>query len=325
MKIGIIGCGHVGAASGYACVLKGVGTEIVMVDRNKDLAAAQAEDILHATPFASPIPVRSGEVADLDGAGIIIIAAGAAQKTGETRLDLLKRNADIFSDLIPQILNASPDAVLLIASNPVDVMTQMVASIAQKTHGINASRIIGSGTILDTARFRALIAAHLGVSSHSVHAYVLGEHGDSEVLHWSGALVGTIPLANFAAQVDAPITQQIRDQVDEGVRRAAYRIIHGKGATWFGIGAGMARLAMAVIGDENALITCSTPTANILGGGEVVCLSYPRIINRQGIIRTLVPEMNQSELDLLTKSALVLSQAAQEIGVADVSSSSYVA
>ena len=318
MKIGVIGCGQVGARSAYACVLKGVGTEIVLVDRNSALASAQAEDILHATPFSSPIPVRAGQIEDLHGAGIVVIAAGAAQKSGETRLDLLKRNADIFSDIIPKIFNVAPDAVLLIASNPVDVMTQMVASIAQKTHGIHASKIIGSGTILDTARYRALLGAHLGISSHSVHAYVLGEHGDSEVLHWSGALVGTIPLTNFAAQVDAPITQQIKDQIDEGVRRAAYRIIEGKGATWFGIGAGIARMAKAIVRDENALLTCSTPTSGLLGREQSICLSYPRVINRQGVVRTLVPEMNEGELELLKKSAEVLAGAADDIGVLDI-------
>jgi L-lactate dehydrogenase len=201
VKIGIIGCGQVGAATAYACVLRGAGTELVLIDRNAALAEAQAEDILHATPFAAPVLVRSGGFEDLSGAGIVIIAAGAAQKVGETRLDLLKRNADIFSEMIPSILNAAPDALLLIASNPVDVMTHMVASIAQKTHGIPASRIIGSGTILDTARFRSLLSGFLGVSSHSVHAYVLGEHGDSEVLQWSGATVGNMPLDSFAAQI----------------------------------------------------------------------------------------------------------------------------
>lgn len=317
MKIGIIGCGQVGAASAYACVLRGIGTEIVLVDRNEALAAAQAEDILHATPFAAPIPVRAGTIEALAGAGIIVIAAGAAQKDGETRLDLLKRNADIFSQLLPQIFNVAPDAVLLIASNPVDVMTQMVASIAQKSHVVPPSRIIGTGTILDSARFKALLGAHLGISSHSVHAFVLGEHGDSEVLHWSGALIGTIPLYNFAAQVDAPITQQIREQIDDGVRRAAYRIIQGKGATWFGIGAGIARLARAVIHDENALITCSVPTVDVLEEGAV-SLSFPRIINSQGMVRTLVPDMDDAEQQALRRSAGILMEAAQAIGVADL-------
>ncbi len=315
MKIGIIGCGQVGAATAYACVLRGAGTELVLIDRNAALAEAQAEDILHATPFAAPVLVRSGGFADLSGAGIVIIAAGAAQKVGETRLDLLKRNADIFSEMIPSILNAAPEALLLIASNPVDVMTHMVASIAQKTHGIPASRIIGSGTILDTARFRSLLSGFLGVSSHSVHAYVLGEHGDSEVLQWSGATVGNMPLDSFAAQIGAPITSAVRSQIDEGVRKAAYRIIQGKGATWFGIGAGMARLAQAIIRNENAVITCSAPTSDLLTGGRLVSLSFPRVINAKGIVATLRPDLNREEEAALLQSAEILGAATSEIGL----------
>jgi L-lactate dehydrogenase len=309
MKIGIIGCGQVGAASAYACVLKGIGTELVLVDKNNDLAIAQAEDILHATPFASPLSVKAGQYSDLAGAGIVMIAAGAAQKDGETRLDLLKRNADIFSEMIPQILKFAPDATLLIASNPVDVMTYMVSAIARKSHHAYPERIIGSGTILDTARFRSLLGQHLGVSSHSIHANVIGEHGDSEVLHWSGATVGNLSLESFASQVGLPVTQTIRDQIDEGVRHAAYRILKGKGATWFGIGAGMARLAQAIIGDENAVITCSAPTQNIHPNIGPVGLSLPRIVNRTGIVQTLRPELNYSESAAFVRSAEILSDA----------------
>ncbi len=313
MKIGIIGCGQVGAASAYACVLRGVGTELVLVDRNRDLAEAQAEDIQHATPFAAPILVKSGDFADLAGCGIVMIAAGAAQKPGETRLDLLKRNADIFSEMIPNILNAAPDAILLIASNPVDVMTHMVSSIAHKTHGVLPERVIGSGTILDTARFRSLIGAHLGVSSHSIHAYVLGEHGDSEVLHWSEATVGNLHLEDFATQVGRPVTPELRQKIDEGVRRAAYHIIKGKGATWFGIGAGMARLAQAIIRDENAVITCSMPTADIAPHLGLVSLSFPRIISARGVIRTLYPSLDTQEKAALIRSADILSSAIADI------------
>lgn len=309
MKIGIIGCGQVGAASAYACVLRGVGTELVLVDKNNDLAVAQAEDILHATPFAAPLSVKAGQYSDLAGAGIVMIAAGAAQKDGETRLDLLKRNADIFSDMIPQILKFAPDAILLIASNPVDVMTYMVSAIARKSHHAYPERIIGSGTILDTARFRSLLGQHLGVSSHSIHANVIGEHGDSEVLHWSEATVGNLSLESFASQVGLPVTQVIRDQIDEGVRRAAYRIIKGKGATWFGIGAGMARLAQAIIGDENTVITCSANVQDLYPQMGAVSLSLPRIINKTGIVQTLCPELDEGETAAFLRSAGILSDA----------------
>jgi len=314
MKIGIIGAGQVGAASGYACVLKGVGSQLVLIDKNAALARAQAEDILHATPFASPLPVSGGDdYAVLEGAGIVMIAAGVAQKPGESRLDLLKRNASVFEEIVPRILDAAPDAILLIASNPVDVMTHMVTHIAARSHGIAPARVIGSVTILDTARFRALLAAHLGVSSHSVHAYVLGEHGDSEVLHWSGVSVGNMPLANCAAQLAAPVTDDIRARIDEGVRRAAARIIAGKGATWFGIGGGMARLAQAILDDEHAIITCSLLTPEV-EGVENVTLSLPRVVARGGIVHTLFPPLDADEKERLAASARLLRDAAAGIG-----------
>ncbi len=312
MKIGLVGCGHVGAASAYACVMRGVGTELVLIDYNPDLAAAQAEDILHATPFASPVPVRAGDYEDLTGAGIVMIAAGVGQKPGETRLDLLKRNADVFAAIIPQILKHAPEAILLIATNPVDVMTHMAAHIAGEC-GVESHRVIGSGTILDTARYRALLGRHLGVSSHSVHAYVLGEHGDSEVLHWSGANVGNMRLASFAAQVKAPLTDAVKTQIDDGVRRAAYRIIKGKGATWFGIGAGMARIGQAILDDEHAVLTVCSPAKKI-EAVENVTLSLPRIVSATGIEATLYPEMDETESAAIGNSAAILREAIDAIG-----------
>lgn len=206
MKIGIVGCGQVGAASAYACVMKNIGMEIILVDANASLAQAQAEDISHAAPFAAPIPVKAASYDGLQGAGLVMVAAGLSQKAGETRLDLLKRNADVFAEVIPQIRKAAPDAIILNATNPVDIMTHLAAHFGSCEDG----RVIGSGTILDTARFRSLLARHVGVSPHSVHANVLGEHGDSEVLHWSGSFIGNISVENFAAQSSAPITEQMR-------------------------------------------------------------------------------------------------------------------
>lgn len=313
MKIGVVGCGNVGSASAYACVLRGVGTEMVMVDYNHSLACAQAEDILHATPFAKSMPVRAGDYNDLEGAGVVMIAAGVNQKPGgETRLDLLKRNADIFRTIIPPILKAAPDAILLIASNPVDIMTHMATDIAEASGG-SATRVIGSGTILDTARFRALLAQHMQVSSHSVHAHVLGEHGDSEVLHWSEVQVSNMALGAFAAQIGAPVTQRIKDEIDNGVRRAAYSIIQGKGATWYGIGAGMARIARAVLENEHAVLTCSSRLAEVEGVADVT-LSLPHIVSRNGIEKTLYPNLSEEESRLLTQSAETIRGALASIG-----------
>ncbi len=313
MKIGVVGCGNVGSASAYACVMRGVGTEIVLVDYNPALARAQAEDILHATPFAKGVPVTACDYDGLAGAGIVMIAAGVAQKPGETRLDLLKRNADIFNTIIPDILRAAPDAILLIASNPVDIMTHMVGRIAAN-HGHARKRIIGSGTILDTARFRALLAQHLGVSPHSVHAHVLGEHGDSEILNWSGASISNLPLSDFAAQIGSPITAAIRDHIDNGVRRAAYHIIQGKGATWYGIGAGMARIAQAIAENENAVLTCSTHFEEIEGIRDVT-LSLPQLVSAQGVVQTIYPTLSADEHKGLAQSAAVIRGALDALGL----------
>jgi L-lactate dehydrogenase len=312
MKIGIVGCGHVGSTCAYACVLRGVGTEIVLVDKNLKLAKAQAEDILHATPFAHPVPCRVGDYSDLEDAAIVMIAAGVNMIPGETRLDLLKRNTEVFFQIIPSILKAAPDTILLNATNPVDVMTHMAARIAGDCSGHDPSRVIGSGTILDTARFRSLLGQHLRVSSHSVHANVLGEHGDSEVLHWSGVAIGNVPLTNFALQVDSPITTAVRKRIDEGVRGAAYRIIEGKGATWFGVGAGMARIAQAIISDEHAVLTCSATTPDIEGMPNV-SLSVPRLIAANGIERTIYPELDEEERKAFQKSAEVLWEATEKL------------
>jgi L-lactate dehydrogenase len=312
MKIGIVGCGNVGSASAFACVLRGVGNELVLVDNDHGLAIAQAEDILHATPFAKPMPVNAGSFESLENCGIVMITAGASQKPGETRLDLLKRNAEIFAVIIPKILLAAPEAILLVASNPVDIMTHITARFATE-HGQAPGRVLGSGTILDTARFRTLLAGHLGVSSHSVHAHVLGEHGDSEVLNWSGANISNISLAKIAEQLNKPVTDEIKKAIDDGVRKAAYRIIQGKGATWFGIGAAMARIARAIVADEHSVMTCCAPLKEVAGISDVT-LSLPHIVSAQGVEKTLNPILDEAEHQALHASADILKNALRSLG-----------
>lgn len=313
MRIGVVGAGNVGSAAAYAMVMRGVGQEIVLVDRNADLADAQARDILHATPFAYPTRVRAGDHADLRGAGVVVLAAGANQKPGETRLDLLSRNAEIFNAVIPAVLEAAPDAVFLVATNPVDVMTQVSTVIAGR-HGVPARRVIGSGTILDTARFRALLGQHLDVSPKAIHAHVLGEHGDSEVLHWSNAEAGGLNVAEVGRQTGRPLTEADKARIDEEVRRAAYRIIKGKGATWYGIGGGLARLAQMVVTDERAIVTCSILTARC-EGVEDVCLSLPRMVGAAGVMATLDPELDAGEAAALKRSAEILREAFEGVRV----------
>jgi len=309
MKIGIVGSGFVGSTAAYAMVLQGVGSEFVLVDINRKLADAHAQDILHATPFAHPARVAAGDYEDLKGADIVVIAAGVAQKPGETRLQLLERNAQVFADVVPKVCQNAPNAILLIATNPVDVMTQ----VATRLSGLPPERVIGSGTILDTARFRALLGEYLGVSPQSVHAYVLGEHGDSEVLIWSEARVGGVSVFDFAKQINRPITEEVQKQIDDGVRFAAYRIIEGKGATYFGIGAGLARLARAILSDERAMLTVSILTEEVEGVAEVA-LSLPRIVGRQGVVTTLPVKLSEDERRALRKSAEILKQVATQLG-----------
>jgi len=304
VKVGIVGAGMVGATAAHALVLRGSCDEIVLVDRNRELADAQAEDLLHATPFAHPLRVRAGDYDDLAGAGVVVLAAGVAQRPGETRLELLGRNAEVFAAIVPPVLEHCPDAVLLVATNPVDVMTDVAARLS----GFPAGQVLGSGTILDTARFRALIGAHLDVSPKSVHANVLGEHGDSEVPCWSSAAVGGVPLAAYAARIGRPIDEAARQRIDDGVRRAAYRIIAGKGATWFGIGAGLARLVHAVATDERAVLTVSVPTAGFDPAIEVP-LSLPRIVGARGATEAVMPDLDAAEREALAKSAGIIRDA----------------
>jgi L-lactate dehydrogenase len=301
MKIGIVGAGMVGSTAAYAMVMMGVGSDIVLVDLNDRLALAQAQDIVHAVPFANPMVVRPGSYSDLEGAAIVVLAAGVGQKPGETRIQLLDRNRAVFADIIPHVRKAAPEAILLVATNPVDVMTQ----IATRISGLDPSRVIGSGTILDTARFRVLLGQHLGISAQSVHAYVLGEHGDSEVLVWSSAMAGNMPISAFAAQVRSAITASVREDIDQGVRRAAYHIIDGKGATYYGIGAGLARLARAILANEQSVFTVSIVNDEVSGIPEVA-LSLPRVVGAQGVVVDLDPSLDHSEQEALRHSARIL-------------------
>jgi L-lactate dehydrogenase len=309
MKVGVVGCGSVGSTAAYAMALTSAANEIVLVDLNAKLAQAQAEDILHATPFIKPIKVAAGEYEDLAGAGLVVLSCGVSQRPDETRLQLLERNVRVFESVIPRVVRSAPEAILLVASNPVDLITRVVTRLA----GIPPRRVIGSGTILDTARFRALLGEHLGVSAQSVHAYVLGEHGDSEVLVWSSAMAGGITLGEFGDQVGRPVTEAVRGHVDDGVRRAAYKIIEGKGATYYGIGAGLARIVSAVADNEGTVLTVSGLTQGMHDSPET-SFSLPRVIGAQGVAATLSPVLSDGEHRALRQSAKILEEAAQQVG-----------
>lgn len=305
MKIGIIGTGFVGSTAAFALTMRGVGREIVLVDLNRDRAAAEAHDILHGVPFSNPLRVRPGDYADLTGARVVVVGAGVGQKPGETRIDLLARNAAVFDQVIPSILEHAPDAILVIATNPVDVMTHLAARVAAK-HGVPSHRVIGTGTMLDTARFRALLSERVGLDARHVHGYVLGEHGDSEVLAWSNARVGGIPLDEFAAERGIDLGADVRAQIDTGVRRAAYSIIEGKGATYYGVASAIAHLAEVVLLDRRALLTVCTPEPT-LAGVEDVTVSMPHVVGGDGIIGSHHPiRLADDEQEALARSAAAI-------------------
>jgi L-lactate dehydrogenase len=311
VKIGIVGAGQVGATTAYAMMMRGVGSEIVLVDQNADLAVAQARDILDAATLADPLRVRAGELAKLEGARVVVLAAGVSQKPGESRLDLLSRNAAIFAEIVPAVLAAVADPIFLVATNPLDVMTQIVTVLAGR-RGVTPERVIGSGTILDSARFCTALAAHLGINPAYIDARVLGEHGDSQVLHWSGAVAGNLPVAEAARQMGRELTGADRSRIDAAVRGAARAMIKGKGATWFGVGAGLARMAQIIEGDARALITCSMLTEECQGVRDVA-LSLPRVLGAGGIVKTLTPELDSAESDALRRSAEILKEAAKGV------------
>jgi L-lactate dehydrogenase len=312
MKVGIVGSGFVGATAGYALVMQGVGREIVLVDKNAARAVAEADDLRHAVPFAHPLDVRAGGYEDLAGARVVVLCAGVGQKPGESRLQLLQRNALVFRDVVPAVLKHAPDAVLVVASNPVDVMTHLAARFARDC-GVPAGRVLGSGTTLDTARFRSLLGGHCGVDSHHVHAYVIGEHGDSEVLTWSLATIGGMPLDDFARLRGVDLSEPVRNEIDAKVRGAAYTIINGKGATYYGIGSALARIVDVILHDQRAVMTVGTPTADVVGVADVT-VSLPRLVGGQGVLETFPLPLNDAETTRLRHSAQVVRHALDELG-----------
>jgi L-lactate dehydrogenase len=311
MKVGVVGSGLVGSTAAYALVMRGVGREIVLVDKNEARAAAEADDIRHAVPFAHPLEVCAGSYADLAGCGVVVLCAGVGQKPGESRLQLLRRNAAVFRDVVPSILKYAPDAVMVVASNPVDVMTHLAARFAAEA-GVPAGRVFGSGTTLDTARFRSLLGAHCGIDAHHVHGYVIGEHGDSEVLTWSLVSVGGMPLEEFARLRGVELSEAVRTGIEEKVRRAAYTIIAGKGATYYGIGCALARIVDAVLHDQRSILTVCAPAADVAGVPDVT-VALPRLIGGAGVMGTFPLPLSGAEQSRLRASAGVIRQALDEL------------
>ena len=300
-KVAVVGVGNVGATFAYALVLSGLASEIVLVDANERRAEGEAMDLLHAVPFAKPVRIAAGTYDDCAGAAVTVITAGAAQRPGETRLDLVRRNDAILAQIVPEVAARVPDGVILMTSNPVDVLTYRAIQRA----GLPPSRVMGSGTILDTARFRALLAARTQVDPRSIHAFVVGEHGDSEVALWSGANIAGMPLDEFTAAHGEALDAADRERITEEVRRAAYEIIERKGATYYAIGGGLLRIVEAIVRDQRTVLSVSS-LINDYYGIDDVCLSLPTIIGAGGIEQVLRVGLSPGEATALRRSAAVL-------------------
>lgn len=309
MKIAIIGLGTVGAAVATAVQNTGLTREMVLFDRDAVRARAAAEDLGHASAFSFDIKITAVcNYRDIRGSDIVIIAAGANQKPGQTRMDLLQANADVIRDIIPKVV-ANVDVrhvKIIVVTNPLDVMVMLV----QKLSGLPAERVIGTGTMLDSARFKIILSRQLGISTQSINSYVLGEHGDSSVLNWGAVTVGNLGLDDFCRQAKISLPATTRKTIERRVHNAAYEIIEGRGATWDGIGAAVADLLRCIINDEKRILTVSQVDGT---GRKAVAISLPRVVGEQGIIMSLHPKMNESEAAGLHKSAIVVRKSFDQI------------
>lgn len=309
-RIAIVGAGNVGATYAYALLQSGLAGEIVLIDANQAKAEGEVMDLNHAVPFVHPTRIWSGSYADCKGAAITVITAGSGQKPGETRLDLVQRNVAIFKQIIPQVVENNPDGLLLIATNPVDILSYA----SWKISGMPSAKVIGSGTILDTARFRYLISQHAGVDPRSVHAYIIGEHGDSEVPVWSLANIAGMRLNDYCMANCTSYTPEVWENIYTQTRDAAYQIIQLKGATYYAVANGLLRITEAILRDQDTVLSLSTLITGQYGI-EDVYLSLPSIVGRNGISKTLNLILSPDEEAGLVKSADVLKEILGQIGI----------
>ncbi|HZS75910.1 MAG TPA: L-lactate dehydrogenase [Ktedonobacteraceae bacterium] len=307
-KGAIIGAGQVGMACAYSLLIQGTFNEMVLVDIAREKLEGEVMDLVHGLSFVEPATVKAGEIADCQGADIVIITAGAKQKPGETRLQLLERNLSIFRGLIPPLAQVCPEAIFLVVSNPVDVMTY----ITWKLSGLPSTSVIGSGTVLDTARFRYLLAAELQLDPRSIHAYIIGEHGDSEVPLWSRVNVAGTPLSALNPNLGSAEDPHQFQRIFERVKNAAYEIIQRKGATSYAIGLAVTQVVQAILHDQNRVLTVSCLTHGIYTLDEVY-ISLPAVVNRLGVSRVVQLAISPQEEDQLRHSSKVLRQAIESL------------
>ncbi len=296
----IIGAGQVGMACAYSMMIQNCFDELILQDIDTDRLQGEVMDLMHGVPFVEPVEIKAGTVADVgQNADLVIITAGASQKPGESRLDLMVRNVAIFKELIPDVVKYCPNATLLIVSNPVDIMTY----VTFKLSGFPAAKVIGSGTVLDSARFRTLLAKKMGIDPHSVHAYIIGEHGDSEVPIWSKVNIAGMPLCDRESS-PSPGNAEL-EEISERVKNAGYEILKRKGSTSYAIGLAATEIVKAILHGQERVLTVSSLVHDFYGIRDI-CLSLPSVVNEKGVIKTVNITLNDTEQKQLIHSAKIL-------------------
>lgn len=302
-KISIIGAGFVGSTTAFALMNNNVASEIVIVDINHDKAVGEAMDLDQGRVFVSPVNVVAGDYPDTAGSDIVIITAGLAQKPGETRIDLVNRNIEIYKELVPNIVKYNPDAILLVVSNPVDILTYVTYQLS----GFPAERVIGSGTVLDTARFQSILANKFDVDARNIHANIIGEHGDSEIATWSLTTIAGLTIDQYCENVGIEFNDTMAKEITKDVKMAAYEIINRKGYTNYAVALAITRIVQAILRDENSILTVSSLQKGAYGI-EDVYISVPTVVGREGIKHVVEVPYSSNEVQALQESATLLKE-----------------
>lgn len=306
-KVSIVGAGSVGATAAYALSLSGIVQDLVIVDVNKEKALGEVLDLRHGSAFIKPMNITTGDYEATKDSDIVVVTAGAPQKPGETRIDLVNKNVSIFKSIIPEVAKYSPDAILLIVANPVDILSY----VAYKLSGFPQERVIGSGTVLDSSRLKYEISEELNVDPRSIDAYIMGEHGDTEFPAWSLTNVEGIKLEKFAEEIGIDFNSEMKDKIHEAVKMGAYEVINRKGATYYAIGLSIKRIVEAILGDENAVLPVSVLVDNYYGV-EDVYIGVPSIVNADGIKKILKVDLDEKEVEQFKSSGFALKKVLED-------------
>ena len=307
-KCAIIGCGFVGATTAYTLIQSELFSEIVLIDIDRKKAEGEAMDLVHGLPFLSPVKIYAGDYSDIADAAIVIITAGANQKPGQTRIDLVKTNVKIFHSIVDNIVKYNRDGILLVVTNPVDILTY----VTWKVSGFPSSRVIGSGTVLDTARLKYLIGERLGVDARNVHSFIIGEHGDSELAVWSSANISGIDLDTYCAESSSFGTIESLHGIYDEVKNSAYSIIEAKGATYYAVAQAVKRICTAILRDERTIMPVSTYLDGEYGVSDL-CMSMPSIVGKDGVKKVIEIKLSESEHNYLMDSKIKLSSVIKEL------------